>query len=614
MIDPRVIPWETIYKADSLEDAAASFLRNPRAPREMLAGVRGIAQRFDCQPGIPSDRDPEVKAVEPPLRSIMLLGATTSGGCVGHIAAYIPRGRRQELPSTLQQTYEIPGAEDVLDAVLETMAPLAPEAPRPTIEYVLPMPAEGDSYALAAGIVAVLAILGAKAAPSVAATGGWDQAARRFTPVPPETIASKLSAARRWGIKRVIVIEGQEGIPQDESLQIVRIPSHPGALPLASVEFAAQEVGDAGVRRALGLYDMQVARNHQTPIESIFEVTERFVDPEVCRDPVLRQIAADIRSRACLHRGRSNEAGAWLGVALDLRGRSFLPDGLVGDYLLYQQAAHHSITRIDHGEFEDPPGGPNVHEQVGVLIGELSGRWCTRHQSLCRIFLRNTRARRMEYLARLNLDPSLLPAAQEDLLAEREHWQSLIEDYASNELRMGDTNVRRMHNQLIDLAVTQASLVDPAAYGSIDWEPPVTDLAKILQEFVWTEGVDGVPADASAYDVVALLKWWWLQGSADAKRIDSARNALGASIGFPASLAAEFLMRLGCDSARAVVEHAFSVNAKAEGILSILALRSARFIDRPLQDVAIPPEGTALRELSARLRSNADLAIARCPY
>ena len=456
MIDPRVIPWETIYKAGSLDAAAELVRSNPRTRREVLAGVRGFAERFGMEPGIPADHEPEVEAVAPPGRSIVLLGATATDGCIGHIAAYIPRGRRMGGGIGAEGEQEIPGASEVLDAILETIAPLAPEAPRPILEHVMPLPSAGDSHALAAGLVSVLAILGAQAAPAVAATGGWDAVSGRFTTVPPETLKGKLAAAKRWGVKRVLVVEGQAGI-ENSPIEIVEISAEPGALPLAAVQYAANEVGDAGVRRALGLYDMQVARRHTTPLESIFEVTERFIDPGTCTDPVLRQIAADMRSRTCLHRGRSEEAGRWLRLALELRGSSFLPDGLVGDYLLYQQAAHHSVTLIDHGILEDPPEGPQVHAEVERLIGELSGRWCTRHQSLCRFFLRNTRARRLEYLARFTLDPSLLQAAQEDLFAEREHWQSLVEDYASRSLRMGDTNLRRLHNQLIDLAVTEAS-------------------------------------------------------------------------------------------------------------------------------------------------------------
>lgn len=611
MIDPRVIPWETIYQAGSLAAAADLVLNNPRTRREVLAGVRGLAERFGVDAGVPATHEPDVEAVLPPRRSIILLGATPTGGCIGHVAAFVPRGRRVGGEEHPQE--EIPGASEIVDAVLETLAPLAPEAPRPILEHVLPMPAAGDSHALATGLVSILAILGAEAAPSLAATGGWDDTRGRFKPVPPETLSAKLTAAAQWGIKTVLVVEGQEGI-EGSPVEIIEVSSEPGALPLAAVEFAASDVGPAAVRRALGLYDMQVARRHTTSLESIFEVTERFVDPEACRDPVLRQIAADIRSRTCLHRGRSEEAGEWLRVAMELRGRSFLPDGLIGDYLLFQQAAHHSVTLIDHGILEDSPEGPQVHAEVDRLIEELSGRWCTRHQSLCRIFLRNTRARRLEYLARFKLEPSILEGAVEDMLAEREHWVPLIEEYAERSLHMGDTNLRRIHNQLIDLAVTSASLTDPHAFARCDWSPPATPLADRLAEFVWAVDVETVPEDASLYDLVGLLKWWWLRGEASESRIASALEALGSANGFPASLAAEYLLRLGTEDAVPILERSISQATESGSILSVLALRSAHLLGASLDDVVPPAEGTPLRRFFDSMREDEVNLVARCPY
>lgn len=613
MIDPRVIPWEKIYQAGSLQAAADLVMSTPRTRREVLAGVRGFAERFGVDPGVPASHEPEVEAVLPPRRSVILLGATATDGCIGHVSAYLPRGRRMGGGISEEGQQQIPGAAEVLDAILRTIAPLAPEAPRPILEHVMPIPAAGDSHALAAGLVSVLAILGAEAAPAIAATGGWDDTAGRFQPVPAETLSSKLTAAARWGVKKVLVIEGQEGL-EDSPVEIVQISSDPGALPLMAVEHAASDVGAAGVRRALGLFDMQVARRHSTSLESIFKATERFVDPEICRDPVLRQIAADIRSRTCLHRGRSVEAGEWLEVALELRGRSFLPDGLIGDYLLYQQAAHHSVTLIDHGILEDPPNGPPVHANVTKLIEELSGRWCTRHQSLCRIFLRNTRARRLEYLARFRLEPTFIDKAVEDMFAEREHWGSLIEDYAQHSLRMGDTNVRRVHNQLIDLAVTEASLTDPRAYGTRDWTPPSTPLVDRLADFLWTTEVEKVPDDGSLYDLVGLLKWWWLRGEGSPVRIAGALQTLGEATGFPASLAAEFLMRLGADDASNTLRHSISGATQSGSILSILALRSACILGSSLEEIVPPVEGTPLRLFFDSLRDDEEYLVARCPY
>ncbi|MCH2162975.1 MAG: hypothetical protein MK085_14035, partial [Phycisphaerales bacterium] len=388
----------------------------------------------------------------------------------------------------------------------------------------------------------------------------------------------------------------------------------PAALPLAALDHLARDVDSTKVQQALGLYDLQVARAHGTSLEQVFDVTEQFTDAGGCRDAVLRQMAADMRSRTCLHHGRSEEAGHWLKVALELRGRSFLPDGLVGDYLLYQQAAHHSITLLDHGVLEDRPGESPVHAEVDRLIEELAGRWCTRHQALCRIFLRNTRARRLEYLARYTLDGSLLPSAREDLLAESESWVPLIEEYAQHALRMGGTNLRRMHNQLIDLAVTEAALSDPRAYGTLDWRPPASAFVDELSEVVWTSTLRSPPADASPYDLVALFKWWWLRGDVDSNMLASGQEALGDAVGFPASQAAECLLRIGCGEARRNLEHSLAMDNASGSILSVLALRTTRILGGCLDTVPPPAEGTTLRRFFDALRSDEDHLVARCPY
>lgn len=603
MIDPRSIPWALIYAAPSRGDAVAEALKAPRTRREVIAGLRGLDDRLGG--GLfPPEHEPDIPAVAPPRRTIFLLGATSStSGVLGHVAGYQPRGRPK---SDAAASDRVLGAAEVVDHVLETMAPLAPEAPRPLIEHVMPVPATGDSHALAVGLVAVLTLLSVDALPSIGATGGWDAHLRRFRPVSADSLQAKLAVAKAWGIKRVLVIEGQEGI-EETDIEVIEVPTDPGALPLAAIQFAAGEVASASIRRALGLYDIQVARRHTTAIGTIFAATEPFIAGGPNSDPVLRQISADMRSRACLHRGESEEAAKWLDIALRLRGESFLPDGLTGDYLLYQQPAHHSITRIDQGLIRDDP----IHQRVDALIEDLSGRWCTKHQTLCRMFLRHTRARRWEYVARLEGAEALLALAIEDMFVEQASWEPLIDGYALQTLRMGDTTVRRVHNQLIDLAVTEAVLTNPEGFGSVDWRPPETPLVERLSAFVWTEGLRQLPPDASIYDVVGALKWSWL---CKVPMPEGCESIVDPQKGFPHTLAAEFLLRHGSVIARAQLEASLS-EAKPDGsIIRVLALRTASLVGVSLDTVALPMSTSYLHQLYEELCEEPSTLVARCPY
>ena len=632
MIGASAIPWSEIYAMGSLEAAADHVVRSPRARREVLAGVRGFSKRTGRAVDISADHEPSVGPIGPPRKAIFLIGATADGGCIGHVVAYLPRGR---VSNTTEDVHakQIIGSSEVIDAVLKTIAPLAPEVPRPLIEHIMPVTGSGDSHALAVGLAATLALLGVDAGVPVAATGCWDHPRQRFKPVPEVTISAKLAAAVRWGIPKVLVVEGQEIHDPPEGVEIITVPSEPGALPLAVVEHVAESVASVDMAKALGLYDMQVARNTQVSPEAVFKATEKFAD-ESCSDPILRQIAADIRSRTCLHAGRSAEAIEWLHIALALRGESWLPDGLVGDYLMYQQAAHHSVTMIDQGSLEDPPGGPYIHGEVDRLISELSSRWCTRHQSLCLIFLQNTRARRLEYLARLKLDPSILVQAKKDLFAQRDSWVQLLDDYAVGQLQMADTTLRRMHNQIIDCAVTQVSLEDPSAFGRTDWRPDTVAIASGLRPVVWAAKMHSLDSadQVGLYDLVALLKWWWLAGVPEDIDLNGVWDIVDSRwpedserlVPWPLPLVIEFLLRLDdgglpkSDILERLERAVYSLHSSPEGsILRVLSIRSEALLASSGGPVVPRPESLVcqdLVDLNAEILSHSDTRIAKTPY
>ena len=633
-MNPHDIDWNWIYAEGSLMAASEKYQSTSRARRSVLAGIRGLSVHLGLRLSVPEDHDPEVEAVLPPAGMVHLLAALGDDGLIGHVAGRI--GEETDASrGFLSGADRIEEAEGLVDAVLRAVSPLLPGASRPKLEYAIGRDASGDSHALSAGLAAVVQLMEADVQSGIAATGGWDQARGCFRPVPAETIPAKLQAAARWGMRRVLVVEGQE-LPPNPPIEVISIPANPAALPLAAVQHVVQGADASKVREALGIYDMQVARHHLTSLESILEFTEQFIDPARCDDDILRQIAADMRSRAYLHRGDGGEARRWLEEALSLRGRAYLPEGPLGDYLLYQQAAHHSIVMIDQGLLEDVPGQLKVHAEVDRLIEELEARWCTRHQSLLRMFLRNTRARRNEYLARLALEQSMLEPVVRDLLAERSRWDELIEEYARRDLKMRDTDLRRQHNLLIDVAMSRVSLVDPVAYGSCAWRPEPDALVEELSTFIWTAEVgDKLPGGISRYDLVGLLKWWCLRGGATSGQLNAAWEWIRKSTGhdgavvalpWPVPLALECLLRLDegtlpMDEIVSGLQQSILLqageDAPMDSVLRLLSLRTRALLASRGEESPeiIPPEsGTALRRLHDRIVENPSVCVARCPY
>ena len=633
-MNPHDIDWNWIYAEGSLVAASEKYQSSSRAHRSVLAGIRGLSVHLGLEMSVPGHQDPEVEAILPPAGMVHLLAALGDDGLVGHVAGRI--GEESDASRAfLSGADRIEEAEGLVDAVLRAVSPLLPGASRPQLEYAIGRDASGDSHALSAGLAAVVQLMEADVQPGIAATGGWDQARGCFRPVPAETIPAKLQAAARWGMRRVLVVEGQE-LPPDPPLEVISIPASPAALPLAAVQHVVRGADASKVREALGIYDMQVARHHLTSLESILEFTEQFIDPNRCDDDILRQIAADMRSRAYLHRGDGGEARRWLEVALSLRGKAYLPEGPLGDYLLYQQAAHHSVVMIDQGLLEDVPGQLEVHAEVDRLIEELEARWCTKHQSLLRMFLRNTRARRKEYLARLALEQSMLEPVVTDLLAERSRWDELIEQYARRDLKMRDTDLRRQHNQLIDVAMSRASLVDPVAYGSCEWRPAADALIDDLAGFIWAADVgDELPAAISRYDLVGLLKWWCLRGGATSSQLNAAwewimnssgHDGEGMDLPWPIPLALECLLRLDegtlpmaeiISGLKRSIEIQAGSNAPMDSVLRLLALRTSALLASRGEESPeiIPPQaGTALRRLHDRIVEDPSVCVARCPY
>ena len=692
------LSWAEAYGCNEPHEALARY-SDALHEQGWIAIARTFESRLNVEPFVPASLRPGIGPASLAPTAVFLLAATNEDppGRLGHVSAELA------VSGFGSTTVEMPGrslegghlvADQVARSLMRVVRFLAPDASVPGFEIVIPRDGVGDSHALACGVTGMLALLGAASRPGVAATGGFDVAQKRFTPVPAATIHSKLEAARRWGIQRLLVVEGQSfaGVPgfagqavgehssdgvEWSGIEIMEVPSDPASLPVLVADLVAMDPPHAALRQALGLYDFNIARMLETTLDSVFEATAPFIpreiDAEVCRrtggarsggrtsaegssDPILVLMAADIRSRKCLHEGRSEEAAIWLEIARKHRHRGDLPDGVIGDYLQYEQAAHRAIVAVDQGVLEDPQDGPRVHAELDELIVDLDQRWRTRHQSMQRVFLRNTRARRLLYLARLTGRQDLRQQAIEDCLSVRPRWTELLEDHGARELKLGNTNLRRQENFWLEHLVTEASMIDPAAFSAGRWHPGAASIAGLKEAVgIWTDSRDIDPDRLSGYDLLGLVQWRWLTESVEAAEFEAMRCRLlwlvdalprGSSPGHPLCSVAEWLLRFASlnSSDRRSLHHVLikglaphvagatpeegAVDGQAGSIQRVLALRSAAVLDQegvPVGDgpsersswlAAIRPLASpeSLQGLFDDIRSDPRLIAARCPY
>jgi hypothetical protein len=537
------------YALRDLSEVVQRFHRSRDA--SWLSIARSIAAGLGVEAPIAADVRPEATARPFPAATVFLLGATSGGtpGCIGHVSARpatwtVGGAGLGVSDATIAGGSDL--AQAVKTAVLESVRPVSPEAVSPDCEIIIPTPGEGDSQALAVAIAAMHALLGCGVPPGLAATGGFDPHHTKFRTVPIATLPAKLAAAGRWGLRTLVVVEGQP-LPDDlpDGLRIIEASRDPEALPLLVLQLASdagwEESAIAAWQRALALYDLRVASRRDEPIDSVVEVIRPFLDPVAglldpgavpipsavqaatrtanC-DPILVGLAADIRSRVLLHAGRSVESAWWDAMAVGLRGLGDLPDGLLGDHLLLRQPSHRSVLAIDLGDLDDPdPADPNrvshPHVVLDASIDEWRGRWCTRHQSLLAIFATNTRWRRRLYLARRDLDRSRFDEATRDLFVWRARWEELLEDHAQLALGMADTSLPRQWNYVLEHAVTDASLRDPDGFAPGGGDPAVR--RAIAEELAAMPGLcDDLESrrrrigELRAFDVRGLLHWSWL--------------------------------------------------------------------------------------------------------
>ena len=641
---PRIVDWAEVYATSSLQDCADHYRADPRR-YEWLALGRGLEAKIGSSGSVFDGCRGEVMPEWLPATTVFILGAGSdeSSGCMGHVAAR-PATRTIGMPPMLESIERISGSQSILDSLIdrlvEVVRPLSPDATAPILEIVTPREGIGHSHALAAAVSVMHALVGARVPDGTAATGGYDRVTQRFSPVPPDTLVSKARAAARWGVRRILVTTDQE-IPEAArlaGLEWMRLPPEPAALPLQVISLAGVDAGNheepgviQALRLSLAVYDRQVARSLDTPIETVMDVTGSFLgeDGSAAGDPVLAFLAADIRSRVLLHAGRSVESAAWNRRAVSLLGHGDLPSGLLGDHLLYEHPAHASVIALDLGilDPEDEDGEP--HRRLDVAIHDLEDRWCTRHQVLLRLFARNTRWRRRLHQARWHLDPNRLVEAESDLMAEWDRWHELLDQHATGTLGMGNSDLARQWNYVLEHLVTDAALEDPDRFILRRAGAPENARERLFALPMLVEEIRSrqkEPGSLSTFDLRGLLQGWWLLGEVDGNAVEQVVHSLDRHPSMPRHARwAEWLWRFG-DVPHELVgqllreEVLRHQGGSEEGIGRILALRRAAMLDleghgsRWLESIPSPKGPESLVRAFEDLRSEPATILVRSPY
>lgn len=605
--------WQDVYKLASAEAVAERF-RATRHPDWLSLG-RGIGRGLGLSGIVARGERPEVDAVDLGPATVFVLGATEGAawqsgpddlsGCLGHVTADGSGGRIAG-GATRVTGAAVQDAGVVIDLVRDTVVAevrgLDASIRTPGVELVVPRAGEGDSHALATALAVLHAVWGEPTATGLAATGGFDVESGRFTPVPTSTIGSKLEAARRWGVRTLVMLRDQE-IPADapiDSFDLIRVSADPAQLALAVLELAGRRPGELSpslVHRALWQYDLRVARSPGATVDSVFSITAPFLasdDRAVANteafdggDPISWLLASDLRSRMLLHAGRTAEAAEWARVGQGGWGRGDLPAGGLGDFLRYQRVAHRSMIDVDLARIDSDADG-EAHSSLDRAIDHLDGTWCTTHERLQRLFLANTRWRRRLHLARRDLDRAQMASAWTDLVCDRERWPDLLTTHASVGLGMADTDLARQHNYVLEHLATDRllSLVDGA--GPLD--PPVgLQMSPVADASAWLD--DDLERDLvgritrigalSSFDLRGLLQAFWLGYPVAGGALEEAwsrAQALAEDRIFDAARVADWLIRFDASSlavSSSILRRALeAVRAiESEGIRHLMALR-----------------------------------------
>jgi hypothetical protein len=534
-------------------------------------------------------------------------------GCLGFVSVVF---EPTACPRPTEDTQR--AAHGAAAAVADAFRRLNHDLGQPHVELIL-RDAGGASVGLSALIAASVNLLSVTPREDFAATGCFD-AGNGLTPVEPATLATKVEAAKQWAYRRLLVVEGQTGIPPKSGLEIVEIPGNLILALFAIVREVAASPNDLALARILAVFDQAAVRAdpRDQDLDRTLQVTQDFVNPAT--PELARHVAHDIRSRALLHAGRTAEAADEKRKADGLRPAALdFPSGWLGDYLKWHQVAHHAVLALDQGRWEDgEPEHRLLDRTLERLLGAISDQQAGREELLAALFLSNTQARRLDFLGRWHRDSGLLCRAWDDVTRFRSLWPGLF-DYC-RQIGLRDGDLRRQQNCCLDVL---------ASYWHLKGHLP--DSWAVVGHTFWPQASSVEVEQLGAFDLPNLLRWKVISGQevgVDLVKgaLEAGRKPFGRAQGeYPFFLVYETVLRyrLGTDAQRHVAADAlsrsclFSSTMSSASILTLLALRAERLLKEAGYSQLIatrPTPGTPLAVRADELLCRPDALVDRCPY
>ena len=315
----------------------------------------------------------------------------------------------------------------------------------------------------------------------------------------------------------------------------------------------------------------------------------------------------DLRSRSLLHAGRSEAA------ALEReQSRKFqpaiLPEGWFGEYLQYEQSAHHGILALDLGRWgDDDPD----HQRIDAEIEQLEPLDRPRIENVSALLkLRNVRARRWDFLGRLEEDRKLLHRAVDEYLKEEKFWPQIFE--REKKLGLQTANLQRQQNQVMDplLAIYELDGALPEMAMELDLWPDQVSVE------------DGIPSNP--FERAYALRWWAARGVGPSDEVLMAfLEEVGNEDGrYPATLTPEAILRSrigGRDvrkKAAQMLESSPLVKNPEDPIEALLGLRIQYLcqLEGVLAPIQYSGDWGGLSSIVSRLKENPAHAWRKIPY
>lgn len=471
---------------------------------------------------------------------------------------------------------------------------------------------DGSSASLPTMMQALAQVLGIQRWPEdVCATGCWENGTLK--PVDESTLSGKTAIARQWGYRRLVVVERQKGLPNDGRMTIIEAPRDPGVATLVLVERLLGDAGAEAVARALAIFDKSAVRTPNRDLKTILERTEPFTRSG---QPLVLHIVHDIRCRALMHEGQTDDALGERCLA-NKHTPYQLPDGWLGDFFTWHLPASRAILALDLGIWEDDA---REHKEVDEAICAVD-RDPRKGAKLAALVLRNTRGRRYEFLGRIREDRTLLNKSWHERVHYATSWDFLFE-YAQETLELrGDYTLHRQHNQCMDVL---------ASYWELSGGLPPDDCSKLQ---FWPDK-EAISNQDNAWDLAAWLRWKAITKQPVSeqdvcvalKQAKSLVNAKPHKNTYPVTLIFEAILRhnLGTEDQRRCAAELLARSSlftpgetKYGDILALLAIRAGYLLDQcgfPHGPLVQPRSESTIAHLARDLLAKPGKILARCPY